>query len=97
MMILDHPIIALVVIAIFVALLFRKLRSNKWNASGLCFQCGGRLDENSRVVTLRYHGISLPEKVNFCGRCTRHRVIWGWLVTALIITFIFLIWFGIKS
>jgi hypothetical protein len=82
----------LIGVAAVLWMVWRERRSDKWNDGGRCYQCGRTLDFGFKTVTLRYKGGS-AKRVDFCARCARHRVIWGWLVFWLVLLFIALIWY----
>jgi hypothetical protein len=67
-------------------MVWRESRSDRWNAGGRCYQCGKALGFDFKSVTLRYKGGS-TKRVDFCARCARHRLIWGWLVLGMVILF----------
>ena len=93
---MDNSTIALLIATacVFVAVsMWRRNRSEKWNASHRCYQCGASLREGSKTVRLRMSETGPAEVVDFCHRCARHRVLWGWLVTILVALIITLGWY----
>lgn len=93
---MDNSTIALLIATacVFVAAsVWRRKRSENWNASRRCYQCSAPLRGGSKTVRLRMSEMGPAEAVNFCHRCARHRALWGWLVTILVALTIALGWY----
>lgn len=86
---------ALIGAAAVLWMVWRESRSDRWNAGARCYQCGKALDFDFKTVTLRYKGGS-TKSVDFCARCARHRLIWGWLVLGMVILFVALMWYHLS-
>ncbi|AYQ27984.1 MULTISPECIES: hypothetical protein [unclassified Polaromonas] len=84
----EKTVFVLIVLAVvFVVMMWRERRSDRWNAGGCCYQCGKALGFDFKTVTRRYKGGS-TKTVDFCARCARHRKAWGWLVLGMVILFV---------
>ena len=83
---------ALIGVAVVWWMVWRESRSARRNAGGRCYQCGKALGLDFKTVTRRYKGGS-AKCVDFCARCARHRLVWGWLVTAMVVFFVALMWY----
>jgi hypothetical protein len=88
--------IALFTLVLILTSVWRERRSERWNRMGKCYQCGFPLGFGSTAVALRFKA-SPARKVDFCGRCAKHRLVWGWLVAALIVAFAGVVWWGLQN
>lgn len=93
----GYILIAAGVFLLALVLFWRQRKSDRWQASGRCYQCGASLGFDSKAVTLRFKAPSPAKHVNFCGRCARHRTIWSYLVGAMVVLFVALVWYGFRS
>ena len=92
---LEEIVFALIGVVAVLWMVWRERRSGRWTAGGRCYQCGKALGFDFRTVRRRYQGGS-TERVDFCARCARHRLIWGWLVLGMGILFVALMWYHMR-
>lgn len=81
---MRNIVILAAVVLMALWLFWRERRSRRWNDQGRCYQCGNALGFDFRSVKLRFEGGS-THLADYCARCARRRLVWGWLVAVLVV------------